>query len=51
MIKAIMPLPGAPHPTESEKAALRGLSGQTKDRAPEEWRRWWRETGERELVH
>ena len=33
------------------QAALRGLSGEAKDRTPEEWRRWWRETGERELVH
>lgn len=33
------------------QAALRALSGQALDRTPEEWRSWWRETGERELVH
>ena len=33
------------------QAALRALSGQAQDRTPEEWRRWWTETGERELVH
>lgn len=31
--------------------ALRGLSGEKQDRGPEEWRAWWRETGERKLVH
>ncbi len=33
------------------QSALRELSGQTRDRTPEEWRTWWREAGERELVH
>ncbi len=33
------------------QAALRELSGQQRDRTPEEWRAWWREAGERELVH
>ncbi len=33
------------------QAALRELSGQQRDRTPEEWRSWWREAGERELVH
>jgi len=31
--------------------ALHGLSGEKQDRSPEEWRRWWSETGERALVH
>jgi len=35
----------------STQAALRELSGQKLDRTPEEWRRWWREDGERALVH
>jgi hypothetical protein len=33
------------------QGALRELSGQSLDRTPEEWRRWWREEGERTLVH
>lgn len=31
--------------------ALRGLSGEKRDRSCEEWRAWWREIGERKLVH
>jgi hypothetical protein len=33
------------------RASLRELSGEKRDRTPEEWRDWWRETGERALVH
>jgi hypothetical protein len=31
--------------------ALRGLSGEKQDRSCEEWRAWWRDIGERKLVH
>jgi len=33
------------------QATLHELSGQTLDRTAEEWRSWWREKGERTLVH
>jgi HEAT repeat protein len=33
------------------QASLRALSGEKRDRSAEEWRRWWREEGERALVH
>jgi len=35
----------------STQAALRELSGQKLDLSAEDWRRWWREEGERALVH
>ena len=33
------------------RETLYELSGEKRDRSPEEWRRWWSEVGERKLVH